>query len=179
MLIPREPVPVLNVPTLAHGAFDLLNQTPQNFSLIVFFRGLHCPLCIKYLKELGQLLPDLAQRGVSVIAISSDDESRAKEMATKVGVANLRFGYGLPLSVAKQWGLYISEGIGKTSIGVEEPKLFHEPGVFLIKPDHTLYYGAVQTMPFARPSFTDLLMAMDFAISKNYPARGEYTSAVQ
>jgi peroxiredoxin len=178
MLIPRKPVPELNVPTLAHGGFNLHSESPQNFSLIVFFRGLHCPLCIKYLKELGQLLPDLAQRGVSVIAISSDDEGRAKEMAMKVGVADLRFGYGLPLSVAKQWGLYISEGIGKTSIGVEEPKRFAEPGVFLIKPDHTLYYGAVQTMPFARPSFTDLMMAIDFSISKNYPARGEYVGSL-
>lgn len=178
MLIPRQAVPELDVPTLSHGGFDLHSESPQNFSLIVFFRGLHCPLCIKTLKELGKLLPDFAQRGVSVIAISSDDESRAKEMAVKVGVTDLRFGYDLPLSVAKQWGLYISEGIGKTSIGVEEPMRFAEPGVFLIKPDQTLYYGAVQTMPFARPSFADLLMAIDFAISKNYPARGEYTSAV-
>jgi peroxiredoxin len=178
MLIPRNPVPELKVPTLAHRAFNLRIEPPQNFSLIVFFRGLHCPLCIKYLKELGHLLPELAQRGVSVIAISSDDENRAREMAIKVGVADLRFGYDLPLSVAKQWGLYISEGIGKTSIGVEEPKLFSEPGVFLIKPDQTLYYGAVQTMPFARPSFTDMMMAIDFAISKNYPARGEYMGSV-
>ena len=178
MLIPRKPVPELNVPTLAHGGFNLHSESPQNFSLIVFFRGLHCPLCIKYLKELGQLLPDLAQRGVSVIAISSDDEGRAMEMSTKVGVADLRFGYDLALSVAKQWGLYISEGIGKTSIGVEEPKRFAEPGVFLIKPDHTLYYGAVQTMPFARPPFTDLMMAIDFSISKNYPARGEYVGSL-
>jgi peroxiredoxin len=178
MLIPRKPVPQLKVPTLAHGPFALQSESPQNFSLIVFFRGLHCPLCIKYLKELGQLLPDLAQRGVSVIAISSDNEDRAREMAAKVGISDLLFGYDLSLNVAKDWGLYISEGIGKTSIGVEEPKRFAEPGVFLIRPDKTLYYGAVQTMPFARPSFADLLMAIDFAISKNYPARGEYTGSL-
>ncbi|MFN5132845.1 MAG: AhpC/TSA family protein, partial [Candidatus Fonsibacter sp.] len=35
-----------------------------------------------------------------------------------------------------------------------------------------------QTMPFARPIFKDLLGAIDFAISKNYPARGEYTGSV-
>ncbi len=174
MLIPRKSVPELKVSTLAHGAFDLKQETINIFSLIVFFRGLHCPLCIKYLKELGQLLPEFAKRGVSVIAISSDDEVRAQEMATRVGVTDLRFGYGLSLTVAKQWGLYISEGIGKTSIGVEEPKRFAEPGIFLVRPDHTLYYGAVQTMPFARPSFTDLIIAIDFSISKNYPARGEY-----
>jgi len=67
---------------------------------------------------------------------------------------------------------------GKTSIGIEEPPLFNEPGVFLVKPDGTLYYGAVQTMPFARPQFQDLLGAIDFAIAKDYPARGEYTGEV-
>lgn len=99
-------------------------------------------------------------------------------MAVKVNVPDLRFGYALPLATARSWGLYISTGKGKTSAGVEEPALFAEPGVFLIRPDQTFYYGAVQTMPFARPSFSDLLMAIDFAISKNYPARGEYTGEV-
>jgi hypothetical protein len=56
--------------------------------------------------------------------------------------------------------------------------LFSEPGVFLIKPDQTLYYGSTQTMPFARPSFADLLAAVDFAIQKDYPARGEYTGEI-
>jgi len=178
MLIPRQTVPSLELPTLDHGAFSLATQQPQHFSLVVFFRGLHCPLCVKYLKELGALLPELKQRGVEVIAISTDDESRAREMANKINVPELKFGYALPLATARAWGLYISAGIGKTSIGVEEPALFAEPGVFLVRPDQTLYYGAVQTMPFARPSFTDLMMAIDFAIGKNYPARGEYTSAV-
>ena len=48
-------------------------------------------------------------------------------------------------------------------------------GIRLVRPDRTLYYGAVQTMPFARPHFDELLQAIDFAIDKNYPARGEYT----
>jgi len=178
MLMPRQPVPNLELPTIDHGPFNLAGDHPEHFSLVVFFRGLHCPLCVKYLRELGTLLPDLKERGVNVIAVSSDDETRAREMAGKVAVADLRFAYDLPLSTARAWGLYISEGIGKTSIGIEEPALFSEPGVFLVRPDQTLYYGAVQTMPFARPSFTDLMMAIDFAIGKKYPARGEYTGAV-
>ena len=40
-----------------------------------------------------------------------------------------------------------------------------------------LIYGAVQTMPFARPHFDEPLAAMDFALQKNDPARGEYTGA--
>jgi peroxiredoxin len=178
MLIPRQPVPNLELATVEHGAFKLSADKPENFSLLVFFRGLHCPLCVKYLKELGALLPALKERGVNVIALSTDDESRAREMANKVGFSDLRFGYALPLTVARQWGLYISTGKGKTSLGIEEPALFAEPGVFLVRPDQTLYYGAVQTMPFARPSFSDLMMAIDFAITKDYPARGEYTGPV-
>jgi hypothetical protein len=42
----------------------------------------------------------------------------------------------------------------------------------------TLYYMSVQTMPFVRPHFSELLGALDFAIDKGYPARGEYTGAV-
>ena len=99
-------------------------------------------------------------------------------MAEKVGASLVEFGYGLTLSAARQWGLYISAGKGPTSIGIEEPALFSEPGVFLVRPDGTLYYGSTQTMPFARPPFQDLLAGVDFAITKNYPARGEFSGEV-
>jgi len=54
-----------------------------------------------------------------------------------------------------------------------EPALFNEPGVFLARPDHTLYWASVQSMPFARPHFREILAALDFVIAKDYPARGE------
>ena len=112
------------------------------------------------------------------IAVSSDAEDRAREMATKIGATDLRFGYGLSLSKAREWGLYISTSRGKTSIGIEEPALFSEPGLFMVSPDRSLYYGSVQTMPFVRPHFSELVAALDFAIANNYPARGEYTGEV-
>lgn len=146
--------------------------------MVVFYRGLHCPICTKYLLELERLAPEFASRGVQVVAVSSDSEDRAREMVQKVGAKAVAFGYALSLRAARQWGLYISTSRGKTSIGVEEPALFSEPGVFLVRPDGTLYYGAVQTMPFARPQFQDLLGAVDFALAKDYPARGEYTGEV-
>ena len=175
MLIPRQDVPNLTLPTVNHGTFDLKNNGADVFTLVVFYRGLHCPICAKYLMELGRLQSDFEAKGVKLVAISSDGQERAKEMAEKVNMPNLTFAYDLPLALAKDWGLYISESKGKTSIGIEEPAKFSEPGVFLIRNDLTLYYGSTQTMPFARPAFGDLLAAVDFAISKNYPARGEYT----
>jgi len=99
-------------------------------------------------------------------------------MAEKIGASALRFGYGLPLPAAREWGLYISASRGKTSIGIEEPALFSEPGIFIVQPDGTLYYGSTQTMPFARPSFAELVGGLDFVIKNDYPARGEYTGSV-
>jgi hypothetical protein len=69
--------------------------------------------------------------------------------------------------------LYISTGRGKTSIGIEEPALFNEPGLFLVRPDGTLYSASIQTMPFVRPRFEELLKALETIISRDYPARGE------
>ena len=177
-LTPRHPVPALNVPLTTGGRFVLGASPGERFDLVVFYRGLHCPICTKYLLELERLGAEFASRGVQLIAVSSDDEERGKQMAEKVKANALKFAYGLNLKTARQWGLYISASRGKTSIGIEEPDLFSEPGVFLVRPDGTLYYGAVQTMPFARPQFQDLLGAIDFAIAKDYPARGEYTGDV-
>lgn len=178
MLLPRQPVPALLVPTLAHGEYALVSDAPERFGLVVFYRGLHCPICLKYLLELGRLLPEFEKRGVKVIALSSDTRDRAQAMADKLGMPDLRIGYGLALATARDWGLYLSASRGTTSIGIEEPPLFSEPGVFIVRPDGTLYYGAVQTMPFARPHFDELLAAIDFATAKDYPARGEYAGAL-
>ena len=178
MLMPRQPVPALTLPTLAHGTYELAQDAPERFSLLVAYRGLHCPICHKYLLELARLQPDFEQRGVKVLAYSSDTRERAQAMADKLGAPHLRMGYDLALPLARQWGLYVSTSRGTTSIGIEEPALFSEPGIFLVRPDGTLYFGAVQTMPFARPHFDELLGALDFAIANDYPARGEYAGAL-
>lgn len=177
-LMPRYPVPALNVPLISGGRYVLGASPGDKFDLLVFYRGLHCPICAKYLLELERLAPEFASRGVPVVAISADDADRGQQMATKVSASVVKFGYGLSLKSAREWGLYISTSRGQTSIGIDEPALFSEPGVFIVRPDGTLYYGNVQTMPFARPPFQDLLGAIDFAIAKDYPARGEYTGPV-
>lgn len=38
MLIPRQTVPALAVPTLSHGAFNVSTDAPEQFSLVVFYR---------------------------------------------------------------------------------------------------------------------------------------------
>jgi peroxiredoxin len=172
-LIPRRPVPALEIATLDGGTWRLADQRPEHFTLVVFYRGLHCPICSAYLGDLDRKLDAFKERGVEVIAISSDTAERARQSKDKWQLQHLTIGYGLDLDVARAWGLYISSSRGMTSAGVEEPRLFNEPGLFVIRPDGTLYFASVQTMPFARPGFGDILKAIDFVIAKDYPARGE------
>ena len=113
-----------------------------------------------------------------MLALSTDEEDRARQMAQKIGASRLRVGYGLQLAGARAWGLFLSTSRGKTSIGIEEPDLFSEPAVFLVRPDRTLYWLSVQSMPFARPNFGELVQAVDFVIKNGYPARGEYIGDV-
>jgi peroxiredoxin len=178
MLIPRNTAPALTVGTIGGGRFDLSTERPSRFTLICFYRGLHCPVCSNYLKELDRLTPAFSQRGVTTVAISSDDETRAHLMAQKIGAVNLRIGYGLELAEARKWGLYISASRGESSIGIVEPQLFSEPGVFLLRPDQSIYYISIQSMPFVRPNFSEMVQALDFVINTDYPARGEYTGMV-
>ena len=94
MLIPRHAVPHLQLQTLDHGAYDLIADAPDRFSLVVFYRGLHCPICAKYLLELGRLQADFEKRGVKVIVVSSDTAELAWEMSSKVNATAVRFGSG-------------------------------------------------------------------------------------
>jgi len=174
MLIPRQKTPGLSFPTLDHGKFDLSTEVSGRGIVICFYRGLHCPICANYLTDLQKQVREFASRGVTTIAVSSDGKERARAMAEKIGSDTLRIGFDLELEKAREWGLYISASRGKTSIGIEEPPLFSEPGLFMINPDQSLYYASVQTMPFVRPHFSELLGALDFAIKNNYPARGEH-----
>lgn len=178
MLTPRQKTPDLTLPLLGGGTFDLASDDSSRGTVVCFYRGLHCPICATYLGELEKRTPEFAKRGVKTVAVSADGAERTQDMADKIGASALRLAFDLPLQVARDWGLYISTSRGKTSIGIEEPKLFSEPGLFMVTPQQTLYYGAVQTMPFVRPHFSELLGALDFAIAHDYPARGEYTGAL-
>ncbi len=119
------------------------------------------------------MVEQFAERGVDVVAISTDTQERAQQTKDEWKLKNLRIGYGLSIPKAREWGLYISTSRGKTSTGVVEPDQFNEPGLFLVKPDQTLYASSVATMPFARPHFDEILNAINFVVDKDYPARGE------
>ena len=172
VLKPREPVPALDVEALS-GSWSLGEQKPENFTMIVFYRGLHCPICSKYIGELAKLEADFGEIGISVIALSQDTRERAEQAVADWNLGELTVGYEVDDDTARAWGLHFSSSRGKTSIGIVEPDTFSEPGLFIVRADGTLYWSQVSTMPFARPHFREILGALKFAIENDYPARGE------
>lgn len=167
-LTPGAPTPDLNVDLVGGGSFKLADAEPENFTMVVFYRGLHCPVCKQYNKQLQSLLDDYADKGVEVVAVSMDDEERATKSVEDWGVDELRTGYGLTEETAREWGLYMSNAIKD-----EEPATFSEPGLFLVNPDGTLFYAAVNSMPFGRPDLEDFVGKVGWILENDYPARGQ------
>ena len=168
MLKPGSKAPELEVKTLDGGNWRLSEQRPEQFTMVVFYRGFHCPVCKGYLQQLEQKIEEFQARGVDVIAISGDTQERAERSAEEWELAKVPIGYGQSVESVREWGLFVSHAIEE-----EEPDLFGEPGLFLIRPDGSVYYESIQSMPFGRPSFRELLGALDFVAKADYPARGE------
>ena len=165
---PRTKVPALSLPLVGGGQFELARSAPTAFTMMVAYRGLHCPICKTYLRELDRKLAEFEALGVKAVAVSADTQERAEKTKAEWGIERLPIAYGLAIEAARAWGLFISAGVKDG-----EPSLFSEPGLFLIRPDQTLYAASIQTMPFARPSFADVLAGVKFVSEKDYPARGE------
>ena len=69
-LIPRQPVPDLTVSTVGGGSWSLKDQSPENFTMIVVYRGLHCPICSKYLGDLNNKIEKFREKGVEILVLS-------------------------------------------------------------------------------------------------------------
>lgn len=173
MLTPGRPAPALSLPTLDGGRFDLGSRS--GWTLLAFYRGLHCPICVDELGALAARMDELETLGAAVLAISADDEARAKAMREKAGAERLPIAHSLSLTAARQdWGLWISSA----REGSEEPALFAEPGHVIVAPDGTVWAAWVQSAPFARPPVEGLLSALRFAVEKGYPPRGAFEGAL-
>ncbi|MCH4823272.1 redoxin domain-containing protein [Gramella lutea] len=167
-LKPGAKVPELNLNTTKGVKWNLSDNKPENFTMIIVYRGIHCPVCKKYLEELNNKIGDFRDKGVNVICVSSNTKELALKTVEEWKIDKLDIAYGFDVEEGRKWDLYISEAIKDS-----EPDMFLEPALFLVRPDNTLYSASIQSMPFARPKFDELLKSISFVIKEDYPARGE------
>ncbi|SLN23529.1 peroxiredoxin-like family protein [Oceanibacterium hippocampi] len=168
MVKPRQQAPALDLALVSGGRWSLAEQSPEAFTLIVFYRGLHCPICSRQLAELTRKLPEFEKRGIGVIAVSGDSRERAEKTVADWDIDGLTLGYGQSETSMREWGLFVSNAISD-----KEPARFGEPGLFLVRPDGEIYFAQIASMPFARPKLDEILSAIDFVTARDYPPRGE------
>ncbi len=143
------------------------DQTPDALTMVIVYRGLHCPVCNDFLTNMLEPMMDkFTDAGVGVVAISMDGEDRATQAKADWGLTKTPVAYGLTEEMAREWGLYIT-----TSIKEAETDVFAEPGTYWITPDGTLYLVDIANMPFARPNL-DILLSKVPAVANGYPPRG-------
>jgi len=168
-LMPAAQAPALELPLVGGGTFKLADEKPENFTMVLFYRGYHCPVCKGYLGNLAALLSDFESAGFNVVIASMNDEELATKAAQEWDLGNTRVAYGLTLEQAKDWGLWVSKAFKDV-----EADFFTEPGLFWIKPDGSLYLADISNMPWARPDLGNLLSKVPYALEHNYPPRGTY-----
>ena len=176
-ILPGTAVPALNLPLAGGGTADMSDADGKAFTLLVVYRGYHCPKCRDQLQDIEAKLDGFADAGVHVVAASTDPQDRAERAKDEWGLPGLPIAYDMSEAQAREWGLFISTSRGKTSIGVDETNTFAEPGLFLIRSDGTLYASWVQTVPFGRPHADEIIGMVKFVQEKDYPPRGTKMAA--
>lgn len=170
-LKPTQPAPALSLPLTSGGSTDDLalgTGADGRFTLVVFFRGLHCPICRKQLSEIDRRLGDLRDAGIGrIVAVSMETPERSAELVDQWHLGELPVAHGLTEASAREWGLFVS-----TAIKDGEAPMFNEPGVFVLDNDGTVFWSNVSSMPFGRPALDEVIGGLQFAQKVDYPARG-------
>ena len=171
VLTPRTAPPALSLPRTGGGTTDdpaLGTGADGRFTLLAFFRGLHCPVCRAQLSELNRRRDDVTAVGVGrVLAISMKTAERSEQLVGQWHLDSLPVAHSLGEDAARAWGLYRS-----TAIKEGEPALFSEPGTVVLDADGTVFWTNVASVPFGRPPLDDVLAGLQFIQGHDYPVRG-------
>ena len=170
--LPGEPAPALAFDRIGADPFALDDTRIDQFLLLLFYRGQHCPICRDMLEELNGRIADFRDAGMDVVPVSMDTRERAEKQVAEWDVGGLAIGYGMSEREARSFGLFITERWRD-----HEPERYSEPGLVVLRPNRTIFAMFLQSVPFTRPSFDGLLKGLTFVQDKGYPTRGSVPAA--
>ena len=164
----HQPAPALDLPLAGGGRFKLGDPPPKAFTLIAFYRGLHCQRCKANLGEMETLLPKLDRLGVTFVAISSDSQDRAEQSKAEWKLPTMKVAYGLDVEAGRMWGLFVSRGVRE-----DEPEIFIEPGLFLVDRQGQLIFAVINSITRMRPYPEDIVATIERVMENPDLARGD------
>ncbi|MEM7147314.1 MAG: peroxiredoxin-like family protein [Verrucomicrobiota bacterium] len=163
-------LPPLTLP-LTQGNEITLGEThtPGAWQVVIIYRGLHCPLCNKYLARLEELRDDFSKANAEIIAVSGDPLEKAQAM---IANNDLKFpvAYGLTIDQMRELGLYISDP--RSPEETDQP--FAEPATFAVNTEGRLHLIEISNTPFNRADLAELLDTVEWVQENSYPIRGTH-----
>lgn len=161
-------MPSFTLPQVGGGTLDTGAGAP-GWSLVVVYRGRHCPLCKRYLARLNELRPEFEAASTRVVAISGDPEEKAAADVAEFGWT-FPVGYGLSIDQMRALGLYVSDPRSPQ----ETDRPFAEPGLFVVNPAGRVQIVDLSNAPFARPDLDGILRGVRLIQERDYPIRGTH-----
>ncbi len=167
-ITPMQAAPNLMFPLVGGTEWNIQSVPVEKLLMIVVYRGLHCPVCKTYLRTLNRLQETYADIGVGIVTVSADTLEKAAQSKQDWELDVLDIGYALSETQMRAWDMFVSH-----SVRDAETAVFPELAFFLIRPDRTIYYSAINSMPFGRPDLKALVSNITWLLDNDYPARGE------
>lgn len=169
-----ESFPPIDVKTPEGRLVSLVDVQSQiatgRWTLVVVYRGQHCPICLKYLNELAMFSGRFEALNVDLVAVSADNKKQLEQFK----VNGLEVGFPILLELQtedmKKLGLYVSEPTSDS----ETDHLFAEPGLFLVNPHGQATMLEIANAPFIRPNIDQFVTGLEYAMENNYPIRGTH-----
>jgi len=154
--------------SLINGDSARLSKETSNWTLLIVYRGLHCPICKDYATKFENKLSKLQNINTQLILISADPKEKAKIFAEELNLKS-KIGYGLTIDQMRKLGLYLSEPRPN-----EVDYIFPEPGLFLINPKGKIHIIEISNAPFVRPDIDLIFRGINHIQKNNYPIRGTH-----
>jgi peroxiredoxin len=143
------------------------------WKMVVVYRGVHCPLCTRFLNGLETWVERLGAAGVEVAAVSADSREQLGRHLEKLDVSFPLY-HGLTTEQMQALGVYVSVPRSPQ----ETDHNFAEPGLFVVNEDHRVQVVDVSNNPFVRPEPEALVSGIEWIRDpeNNYPIRGTWAA---
>lgn len=163
-------IPSYTLPLVQGGSVTLgKTDNPGRWQVVIIYRGIHCPLCNKYLKRLEELREGFTKIHAELVAVSGDPLEKAQAIVETNGL-KFPVAYDLSIQQMRDLGLYISNPRNAE----ETDRPFAEPGTFAINPEGKLHLIEISNTPFNRADLAELLDTVEWVDDNNYPIRGTH-----
>ncbi|WP_299725367.1 redoxin domain-containing protein [uncultured Tateyamaria sp.] len=164
---PRVGAPIGEMTWALIGGGEVsVGQAKDRWTMLLVYRGKHCPRCKRFLNKLNAALPAWTAV-MDVVVVSADSKDKAQADMDEFGWG-FDLAYGLSEAQMRALGLYVSDPLSEA----ETTHRFAEPGAFGIRPDGSLMLVNISNGPAARPDLDELLDGMIFNIENDRPVRG-------